>query len=149
MTAREVMRKDPLCCTPTTTVQQVALDMLEHDSGCLPVVKSEQDHTLVGVITDRDITLRVVAQGKNCVTTPVQEVMTSGPLWTVKPDDTLETVIDVIRQGQVRRVIVTDDSGRVEGIISMARLTRNLRDESLLAQILKNVTAPTLLRRAA
>jgi CBS domain-containing protein len=149
MKARDIMRQDPLCCTPTTTVQRVALDMLEHDCGCLPVVKSQEDRSLMGVITDRDITCRVVAQGKDCVHTPVGEVMTAGHLWTVGPEDSIETVADVIQQGQVRRVLVVDESDRVQGIISMARLTRNIQDAGLLTRILRGVTAPTVLRKAA
>ena len=111
MQARELMTSSTICCSPQDTVQRVAQQMVENNIGLLPVVENSQTRKLVGVITDRDITCRVVAPGKDCVNTPVQDAMTTGRLWTASSTDSVETVEQVMKQGQVRRIMVVQSCG--------------------------------------
>jgi CBS domain-containing protein len=116
-TARDVMTADPACCTPNTTLDQVAKMMIQNNCGEIPVVDlSDQP---VGVVTDRDIVCRVVAEGKNPIGYTAEMCM-SQPVVTVKPDDPLEEVAATMEWHQIRRVLVTDDRGCCAGIVSQA-----------------------------
>ena len=99
--------------------------MAEHDCGLLPVVSPDDEHKLVGVITDRDIAIRGVARGRPA-DTPVRELMTSDP-GSCPPDAKLEEVEKFMADRQVRRVVVTDADQHVMGIIAQADLARVAR----------------------
>ena len=96
--------------------------MLEHDCGCIPVVTAADQRSLVGVITDRDIAVRAVAEGRPA-TTPVGEIMTPNPD-CVTPDDEVDRVEKLMSDRQIRRVVVVDDTGECIGIIAQADLAR-------------------------
>ncbi|MHB0934970.1 MAG: CBS domain-containing protein [Armatimonadota bacterium] len=149
MQARDMMTPAPTCCTLSDTVQTAARHMLEKHCGLLPVVDNQQDRRILGVITDRDITCRVVAPGKDCVNTPVQEAMSTDPVWTVSPSDSLETVEQKMEEGQVRRIPVVDASGRVEGIIATADLALEAESQQDVAEVIERISEPTNMPRAA
>lgn len=136
MRAADVMTPDPVCCTPETTVQEAAL-MADNDCGCLPVV--DEDHRVVGVITDRDIACRCVATGKDA-TTAVAEVMTS-QTQCCGPDDDVEQVAQVMRETQVRRVPVVDGNGCCLGMVAQADLARG--DGQRAADVVTQVSQPS------
>ena len=115
--AREVMTKDPVCCTPETTLDQVAQLMREHDCGEIPVIDPAERP--IGVVTDRDIVCRVVAEGKNPLAYTAETCMTQ-PVATVPLDALLDDVLAIMEKNQVRRVPVVDERGRCVGIISQA-----------------------------
>src|SRR5919108_1163055 len=99
-TARDVMTPDPACCTVNMTLDQVAKMMVQNDCGEIPVV--DVNDQPIGVITDRDIVCRVVAQGKNPIAHTAESCM-SQPVVTVKADDTLEDVVATMEKHQIRR----------------------------------------------
>src|SRR5262245_36718036 len=115
--ARDVMTPDPACCSPSTTLDQVAKLMVQNNCGEIPIVDSA-NHP-VGVVTDRDIVCRVVAEGKNPSGQTAESVMTK-PVVCVSADANLEDVIATMEQHQIRRVPVTDDGGCCTGIIAQA-----------------------------
>ncbi len=115
--ARDVMTADPACCSPHTTLDDVAKLMARHDCGEIPVVDAA-DH-IVGVITDRDIVCRVVAEGKNPMAYTAETCM-SDPVVTVRDDATLEDVVATMEKHQIRRVPVVDERDSCVGIISQA-----------------------------
>jgi len=115
--ARDVMTPDPACCTPTTTLDEVAKMMRQNNCGEIPVVDSTDRP--VGVITDRDIVCRVVAEGKNPMAYTAETCMTES-IVTVRPDTPLETVIATMEKHQIRRVPIVDERGSCIGIISQA-----------------------------
>jgi CBS domain-containing protein len=115
--ARDVMTPDPVCCSPGTTLDQVAQLMAENNCGEIPIVDTADRP--VGVITDRDIVCRVVAAGKNPMAHTVESSMTSSVV-TVRTDASIYEVIAVMEDHQIRRVPVVDDSGCCMGIISQA-----------------------------
>lgn len=116
-TARDVMTADPACCTPRTTLDQVAKMMVQNDCGEIPVV--DVADRPIGVVTDRDIVCRVVAPGKNPIAYTAETCM-SHPVVTVGQDDPLDRVVAVMEHHQIRRVPVTDERGCCAGIISQA-----------------------------
>lgn len=115
--ARDVMTPDPACCTPNTTLDEVAKLMARNDCGEIPVVDTGDQ--LVGVVTDRDIVCRVVAEGKNPVAYTAETCM-SGPVVTVRVDASLDDVVRTMEKHQIRRVPVVDERQSCVGIISQA-----------------------------
>ncbi|OLC46749.1 MAG: hypothetical protein AUH43_13195 [Acidobacteria bacterium 13_1_40CM_65_14] len=101
--ARDIMTSDPACCSPTTTLDEVAKLMAYNDCGEIPVV-DPADH-IVGVVTDRDIVCRVVAEGKNPIAYTAESCM-SGPVVTVQADAPLDEVVAAMEEHQIRRVLV-------------------------------------------
>lgn len=127
MKARELMTDNPQVVTPNDTLSRAAEIMREADVGLVPVVDDPSSMRLRGVITDRDITIRHVAERhqEDC---RVSEHMTSGNLDTVGPDDDAERIMQRMRDDQVRRVMVAEGD-RLVGIIAQADLTRRLGNE--------------------
>jgi CBS domain-containing protein len=115
--ARDVMTPDPACCSPTTTLDEVAKLMAQNDCGEIPVV--DPGDQIIGVVTDRDIVCRVVAAGKNPMAYTAETCM-SGPVVTVRADASLEDVVATMEKHQIRRVPVVDDRDSCVGIISQA-----------------------------
>jgi CBS domain-containing protein len=115
--ARDVMTPDPVCCSPGTTLDQVAQLMAANNCGEIPVLDTADRP--VGVITDRDIVCRVVAEGKNPMAHTVESSMTSSVI-TVRAEASIDEVIATMEEHQIRRVPVVDDSGCCTGIISQA-----------------------------
>ncbi|MBW3629078.1 MAG: CBS domain-containing protein, partial [Gemmatimonadetes bacterium] len=121
MRAADIMTEEPETVSPETTVAEVAQKMRDLDVGIIPVVDSEQGRRLRGVVTDRDITIRATAEGKDARSTRVSEVMTSD-VETVNKNDRVRDVLEVMRRERVKRVPVTDREGRLVGIIAEADL---------------------------
>ena len=115
--ARDVMTPDPACCSPDTTLDQVAKMVVQNNCGEIPVI-DVNDHP-VGVVTDRDIVCRVVANGKNPMAHTAESCM-SQPVVTVDANDTLDDVVATMEKHQIRRVPVVDERGCCAGIISQA-----------------------------
>ena len=128
MKARDLMTPDPAQVTPSDSAQRVSQLMAEHDVGCIPVVAGADQRSLVGVATDRDIALRVVAEGRPA-TTPIGEIMTANPD-SVRPDDDMEHVERVMADRQIRRIVVVDETGECVGIIAQADLARAAKRKS-------------------
>ena len=115
--ARDVMTPDPACCTPHTTLDEVAKLMARNDCGEIPVIDTADQ--IVGVVTDRDIVCRVVAQGKNPGAYTAETCM-SGPVVTVRADASLDDVVATMEKHQIRRVPVVDEKDACVGIIAQA-----------------------------
>jgi CBS domain-containing protein len=115
--ARDVMTPDPACCTPHTTLDQVAKMMVQNNCGEIPVI--DVNDQPIGVVTDRDIVCRVVADGKNPLAYTADTCM-SQPVVTVKADDPIEYVVSTMEKHQIRRVPVVDERGCCAGIIAQA-----------------------------
>jgi CBS domain-containing protein len=120
MRAADLMTEDPQVVTPDATLAEVAKLMKESDVGIIPVVAGEDNRRLKGVITDRDIAIRAVAQGKDGKT-KVSECMTED-VETVNKNDPVRQVLELMQREQVRRVPVTDRECRLVGIIAQADL---------------------------
>lgn len=138
MNVGEIMTKDPACCTPDTGLQEVAQLMVENDCGCIPVVDAEDSKMPIGMITDRDITCRVVANGQNPLDLTAQDAMTSTVV-SVTPDTTIEECCNLMEESQIRRVAVVDENGACCGIIAQADIATNASD-SKTAEVVQEVS---------
>lgn len=137
--ARDVMTPDPACCTPHTTLDQVAKLMVQNDCGEIPVIDSADQP--VGVITDRDIVCRVVAEGKNPLGHTAEQYM-SQPVVTVRSDATLDEVVSTMEKHQIRRVPVVDERGCCAGIIAQADVAWT-GGEHEVAELVREVSRET------
>ncbi len=145
MDIRSVMTSDPTTCTPDATLRQVAQMMKEHDCGQIPVV--DQQRQPLGVITDRDIAVRAVAQGSDLASATAGEFMTS-PVTTVRDNRNLDDVAELMEQNQIRRVVVVDEQGCVAGIVAQADIALAGRDGKTV-EVVKQVSQPSSSRSSS
>ncbi|MDC7808587.1 MAG: CBS domain-containing protein [Sphingobium sp. 66-54] len=138
MEARDVMTPEPACCSPADSVKDAAVLMVDNDCGEIPVV--DQSGQLVGVVTDRDIACRCVAQGKSA-DTPVEEVMSSS-LVTVSPDASIDECCKKMEDNQIRRLPVVDDQGKCCGIVSQADIALHV-DKRETGDLVRKVSEET------
>ena len=135
----DIMTKDVTICSPQTVLREVADKMQDDNVGSIPVVDNGR---LVGIVTDRDIVCRVIAEGHDTRATPASAAM-SEDLVTCTPD---ESVIDAIRkmgEHQIRRIPVCDMNGRIRGIIAMADIALEAERDRDLAGALEQISKPT------
>jgi CBS domain-containing protein len=135
--AKEIMTPAPQCCTGETTLNDVANLMVEADCGEIPIV--DASNRLIGVVTDRDIVCRVVAKGKNPSAVTAGECMTQ-PVVVVTEDTTIENVLAVMEENQIRRVPVVDASGCCCGIIAQADVALSSTDERKVGELVREVS---------
>lgn len=145
MQTRDAMTKDPACCTPDTTIDAAARMMLERDCGAIPVVADLMSRMPVGIITDRDIVTRVVANGIDPSGLPVRDCMTA-PAVTILDDAGLDDCVELLQIGQLRRVIVVDHAGACVGIVAQADIARcaSKRETGDLVREVSKPTEPAL-----
>jgi CBS domain-containing protein len=134
--ARDVMTVNPACCTADTTLDQVAKLMVQHDCGEIPVI--DRAEHVIGVITDRDIVCRVVAQDKNPMAYTAETCMTD-PVITVTVDAPLSEVVSTMEKHQVRRVPVVDEQGCCAGMISQADIAWEGKERDV-AELVREVS---------
>jgi CBS domain-containing protein len=140
MQVKDVMTANPACTTPETPLHEVARLMLDHDCGEIPVVESHERKVPVGVVTDRDIVCRVVANGQDPREARANDAMTT-PAVTVTPDTSLEECSRIMEQKQIRRVPVVDGEG-ICGIVALADLARQAKP-GLTTELIKEVSEPS------
>jgi CBS domain-containing protein len=124
-TIRDLMTSDPKVVEPDKPVAEAAKLMKQEDVGIVPIV-DDQNH-LVGTITDRDITVRVVAEEKDPKSTTVSEVASQNPV-TVDPQQNLDEALRLMAQHQVRRLPVVEEDGKLVGIVAQADVAREGED---------------------
>lgn len=141
--ARDIMTESPAVCTPETTAREAAQQMEQNDCGSLPVVENRDSMKLIGMVTDRDLALRILGRGQD-PNTPIREAMTRN-VSSVKADEDLDAVERVMSGQQVRRVPVVDNQGRVIGIIAQADLARELRSVGTkdFSEVVEKISEPT------
>lgn len=139
MKVEDIMTSNPVTCMTDTSIRQAAKWMVECDCGALPVVDSED--TPVGVITDRDITCRIVAQGKDPYALTVGDAMTRHAA-TVFRDTTVEECLELMEESQVRRMVVLDDDGTICGVVALADVARSVQPEEA-AELVRELSVET------
>jgi CBS domain-containing protein len=146
MQVRELMTSKPACCTPVTSLEEVARMMLRCDCGEIPVVDSRESMRPIGVITDRDITVRALAEGRNPLEMKASDCMTQ-PCVTVSENASIVDCIHLLEEHQIRRIPVVDARGRCCGIVSQADVARRIDHHA--AEVLKQVSQPAEAHRQA
>ena len=137
----EVMTKNPVCCMPSDTVAKAAELMKSKDIGSIPVIENEQTKKLIGIVTDRDLTLKVVAKGLNAKSTMVQAVMTRKVI-TCLVDDDLQKALDAMAEHQLRRIPVVDNDNKILGIIAQADVATRVDQPEKTAEMVKEISQP-------
>ena len=133
-----VMTSNPGCCTASTPLKYVAQMMIDNDCGMIPVV--DADNKPIGAVTDRDITTRIVACGKDASAACAGDAMTS-PVKTISTATSLYDATCVMEAEKIRRVIVVDDAGKLAGVAALADLALSGKDEAT-AHVVKEVSEP-------
>lgn len=147
MQVKDVMTADPACCTPETSLTDVANLMVENDCGEIPVLDSEDSKVPIGAVTDRDIVCRVVAKGFNPGEKSAADCM-STPVVTVTKETTVEDCCRLMEEKMIRRVPVVDENGACCGIVALADIARQ-GQQGIAGQVIKEVSEPTELSSAA
>ena len=136
----DIMTKDLVYSLPSDMVSNVAQLMKNEDIGPVLIVDDSHDgKRLVGIVTDRDLALKVVGEGRDPNSTRVEDVMT-GSLVTCRADDDVENAMRAMAQNQLRRIPVVDDSGQLVGIISQADVATRLNEPQSTAEVVKEIS---------
>lgn len=140
MKVQDIMSVDPSTVTPDTPITEAARLMKDHNIGMLPVVESEGSRRLIGVVTDRDITIRHVAAGhlSDC---PVREAMTDN-VTTCEPHENVERVMSLMAEEQVRRIPIVDERGQLIGVVAQADILLEARGGKKTEHTLEEISKP-------
>jgi CBS domain-containing protein len=138
---RDIMTKDPAFCQASDTAVIAAKLMKKHDVGALPVVGNLHTAKLAGIVTDRDLAMKVVTAGSDPRTILVQDIMTSKVV-TCSPDDDYQIALNLMERHQVKRIPAVDNSGRVVGMISQADVALRVPEAAKIAEVVKSIAQP-------
>jgi len=135
----EVMTKNPICCLPNDMVAKVAQLMKSKDIGPVPIIENEQTKKLVGIVTDRDLALKIVAEGRDAKSTKAEEVMTRKVV-TCRGEDDVQKALDAMSEHQLRRIPVVDNDNRIVGIIAQADVATRVDQPAKTAEVVKDIS---------
>jgi CBS domain-containing protein len=130
----EVMTKNPVCCLPNDMVVKAAKLMKSENIGSVPVIENEQTKKLVGIVTDRDLALKIVAAGLDAKSTKVV---------TCLAGDDLQKALDAMAEHQLRRIPVVDNDNKVVGIIAQADVATRGNQPEKTAEMVKEISQAT------
>ncbi|HEY2993984.1 MAG TPA: CBS domain-containing protein [Methylomirabilota bacterium] len=143
MKVKHLMTKDPTCCVASDTAQRAAAIMRDENVGIVPVIENEQSRRLVGVVTDRDLCMNVVAEGRDPSAVAVEACMTTKVV-SCAPGDAVAKATELMKDNQVRRVPVVDEHGALAGIVAMADLVERAELKATEThETLKRVSTPS------
>ena len=135
----EVMTKNPACCLPDDLVTKAAQLMKSEHVGSIPVIENEETKKLVGIVTDRDLVLMIVAEGLDAKTTKVETVMTRKVV-TCHGEDDLQKAVDAMSENQLRRIPIVDDDNKILGIIAQADVAIHFDHPKKTAAMVKEIS---------
>jgi CBS domain-containing protein len=135
----ELMTKNPICCLPNSMVAEVAQLMKRENIGPIPVIENEQTRKLVGIVTDRDLAMKIVAEGRDAKSTTVEAVMTRKVV-TCRADDDLQKALDAMSEHQLRRIPVVDKENKILGIIAQADVATRVNQPEKTAEMVKGIS---------
>lgn len=139
MQLKDIMTKDVKTVAPDISTCKAAELMATMDVGVLPIVR--EGGTPIGVITDRDLAIRVVARNLDAGMTQVREVMT-GEIATLPVDSDVREAAELMKRQQIRRIVVLDDDKKVAGIVSLGDLALSCRDDRIAGNVVEKVSQP-------
>jgi CBS domain-containing protein len=135
----EVMTKNPACCLPDDMAAEAAKLMKSGNIGSVPVIENRQTRKLVGIVTDRDLALKIVAEERDGRSTKVGAVMT-GKMVTCRAEDDLQVALDAMAEHQLRRIPVVDNDNRILGIIAQADVATRANQPEKTAEMVKEIS---------
>lgn len=135
----EVMTKDPFCCLSNDSVEKAAGIMQRENVGAIPVIETEHTKKLVGIVTDRDLALKVLAGELDLKSTKVNAVMTHQVI-TCLADDDVQKALDAMAEHQLRRIPIVDNDNRIVGIIAQADVATRVDEPDKTAEMVKEIS---------
>jgi len=135
----EVMTKNPVCCLPNDLVTNVAQMMKRENIGPIPVIDNEKTRKLVGIVTDRDLAVKIVAEGRDAKSTKVEAVMTHKVVTCLAEDD-LQKALDAMSEHQLRRIPIVDNDNKILGIIAQADVATRVNQPEKTAEMVKEIS---------
>jgi len=135
----EVMTKNPVCCLPNDSAAKAADLMKRENIGSIPVIENEHTQKLVGIVTDRDLALKIVAEGRDAKSTKVEAVMTHKVV-TCHADDDLQKALDAMAEHQLRRIPVVNNDNKIVGIIAQADVATRVDQPEKTAEMVKEIS---------
>lgn len=142
----EVMTREPACCEPGDTIVRASQVMKSEDVGAVPVVDSPAGRRLVGIITDRDIVVKVIAAGRALDGASVRDAMTENPV-TVREDEDVNQALSAMAARKVRRIPVVDENGNLRGIIAQADIATRLHRDKTTGDLVEAISEPQTVRQ--
>lgn len=136
---RDLMTEDPSCCLPSDAVNKAAQLMKTENVGAIPVVDDHKTRQLIGIVTDRDLALNVIAAGRNAQNTSVADVMTKNVI-ACRASDDLEKALTEMSDQQLRRIPVVDENSRIVGIIAQADIATRLDAPKKTAEVVEEIS---------
>jgi CBS domain-containing protein len=142
----EVMTRDPVCCEPGDSVTRLAEVMKREDVGSVPIVESKSDGRLVGIVTDRDLVLKVLADGRSVDGATARDAMTTNPV-CCREDDDVTRAVSLMEERQVRRMPVVGRDGHLSGIIAQADIATRLQRDETTGELVEAISEGGTARR--
>ncbi len=139
--ASDLMTKNPAVSTPDMNLTKVAKLMADHNVGAIPVVENEDSGKLVGIVTDRDIAVRCVAEGRNPEDVRAGDIMSKSVV-TVREDADVDEITRVMEKNMIRRVPVLDNMGSICGIVAQADVALHAPN-SMTGDTVEKISKPT------
>ncbi|HUJ15172.1 MAG TPA: CBS domain-containing protein [Thermoanaerobaculia bacterium] len=133
---RDVMTANPECVSERDSIREVARIMKREDTGVVPVVDGRK---IIGMITDRDIVVRLVAEGKDPANAKVNEAMTKN-VRSIREDSTVSDALQVMRSAEIRRVPVVNDRNEIVGIVSMRDIAIETREAGPIGKTVEDIS---------
>jgi CBS domain-containing protein len=141
----DVMTREPACCHLTDSIVRVAQVMKTEDVGAVPIVESASNRKLVGMITDRDIVVKVVSRGGSVDNATVADTMTT-ELVTCAEDEDVARAVSRMAERQIRRIPVIDRSGNLRGIIAQADIATRVHHDKTTGELVEAISEPAARR---
>lgn len=138
MQLKDIMTKPVITVPPTASLVEAAKKMMEQDVGSIPVCDNQK---LLGIITDRDITIRATAEGLNPDSTKVQDVMTQD-VQTCSSGADVREACNLMEEKQIRRLVICDQNNAPIGIVSLGDLALSLREDKA-GEVLEEISKPS------
>jgi CBS domain-containing protein len=135
----KVMTKNPVCCLPNDLVTKAAKLMKRENVGSIPVIENGKSRKLVGIVTDRDLVLKIMTKGLDAKSTNVEAVMTT-KLVTCRAKDDLQKALDAMSKHQIRRIPVVDNDNKILGIIAQADVATRVDKPKKTAAMVKEIS---------
>lgn len=142
----DVMTPDPVSCEPGDSIARAAEIMKAEDVGAVPVIESKVSRRVAGIVTDRDIVVKVIAERRNVETAAVRDAMTANPA-TCREDDDVSRAVELMATHQVRRMPVVDAEGRLRGIIAQADIARRVHRDKTTGDMVEAISEPGTVRK--
>ena len=138
-TCKDVMTHEPVCCEPGDSVTRVATAMKQEDVGSIPVVESRTSKRLVGIVTDRDLVVNVLAGGSAIDGATARDAMTPNPVSCRETDDVADAM-KLMKERQVRRMPIVDAEGRLSGIIAQADVATRISRDAQTGELVEAIS---------